>query len=1528
MSTRKPPVAPKAGHQSIGPLEGQQIVLESHTPSPRKGVFSDYGSFGSLRPRSPKPAEVRNAAVAEIEGYGREFSKSKQMGSSPASSPSRRRGGISGSSLAMSTAPLNSLSPRNSNSILDQGGYKTISSSGISGPSPAITAASARVLSALDEHRAHGGCAKDRLYSTAPLPGTPPRKATSAPDSQSAQAQFRTSICPWSNGNEHLLPLQPSPPASVGAMMGHYSSPNRYRGVAPPSPPLVQNLTYPVTAQPAPPPMGHAGYAATSAAHPAPPPLVTGGVRQRRESISSTDSHSPGVVQESPGSALTSSLRVAALARIGSPNSGPSTPSSSQPHTPVSSSLKPKPPPGYADAAAAGRGVPRKMGPRASPDPRRQPQQMGTAAMMIYPQVQQQQQAGGHSPGDERMLMHMATAPVSMDYSLSQPAFLRSFSLGAGGPLGTLTGQGTVPGLPGLSGPSRDGSQPGTPTSASRPGSGRGTRQPVVMLVDAVRTKDEGKLADALEALRGQNGVPLGLNERHPITGRTPLHEAAMTSSTGMVALLLQAGADPNLGHDTQGPPLLHSAAFGDVEVMRLLLHEGADVNAVDAQRETALHLACVGRHVEAARVLTKYGALWSAINEDNQTPVELAPPEFMRLYTYDQSVALSPPYLSRGGGGSRAATAAAAAVTTTEVATAGALYSDPSGVDVAPSPERPSSSASTSAATTPMGRASTAVMLEGGSSKRMVGRPPGGPTPAVACAASTSASVNSSPIHGPPLSPTSQIDLAGNGGGVAAQPSGGATAITGSLRPVPPPEPANAGFRSRRNSGSALGTGGVSAAPGGGGGGASSPPVPTGFISAAAAAAATGNRSGAPASPHRTDSDGMLASPPTLQLPGGIRRQLSRGAAEGDILNAFHAEDAEILRNSMSGPPLAALDGLPSTLCGLDVAAAAAAATGAPAASGNLTMGFFPPFQPPPGLPAGPSAASLKAKVAAHASGDKDTHKEQQQQKQPLSIQGAEQQQFRINVPETSVIRFGVRLQVHGSMETCETPTVASAPTATTTTTTTTTASSTTCASAPTAISSSCLSPADSGVSTATGGAGAAAGDSSATTVARQLSGPITMPSFSAGMAPGLEAAAVTAVIGSSGATEGAAFVPVPATGFTPPPPLPPVRTGSRGTAASRASGSGDESGTPPLMRDSSPVRDLRGFGDDGAQGVGGSDRSGGDRANPQRASILAAKALKKMSPMTASKDAIEARAANMFRLSTDLRTGELEWTQGELIGEGAFGKVYVGLNQQTGGLMAVKVLQLINHKMNKEAALQQLKEMEHETSLYKKLRHKHVVGFIDARYDPETSAYYIFLEFVPGGSISSMLKRFKRFSEELVRNYTRQLLLGLDYLHSCKIVHRDLKGGNVLVSRDGVVKLTDFGASKAYRDQTIKECMMSVRGSVFWMAPEVMRGTGYDRRADIWSLGCTVIEMLSGTHPWPNLDNQLTAVHIIAKTEEGPPRPVNISPEAARFLDRCLQFDPAKRPTTTELLQDPFVAPLPSAPHSEGGDRMQHSF
>ena len=178
-------------------------------------------------------------------------------------------------------------------------------------------------------------------------------------------------------------------------------------------------------------------------------------------------------------------------------------------------------------------------------------------------------------------------------------------------------------------------------------------------------------------------------------------------------------------------------------------------------------------------------------------------------------------------------------------------------------------------------------------------------------------------------------------------------------------------------------------------------------------------------------------------------------------------------------------------------------------------------------------------------------------------------------------------------------------------------------------------------------------------------------------------------------------------------------------------------------------------------------------------------------------------------------------------------------------------------------EARERELASLEREIALCKQLRHKHIVGYIGAKKVSPTELY-VFLEYVPGGSIAQMLTRFGCFNEQLVRHYTRQLLLGLEYLHGCKvrhlracvcgsplptdetsfplcvpcqIIHRDLKGANVLVSRDGVVKLADFGAAtlaRAIHDNKaahVSHGIKSMRGSLFWMAPEVRSSAGSAR-------------------------------------------------------------------------------------------------
>eukprot|EP00475_Leptophrys_vorax_P002331 TRINITY_DN11303_c0_g1_i1.p1 TRINITY_DN11303_c0_g1~~TRINITY_DN11303_c0_g1_i1.p1 ORF type:complete len:315 (-),score=24.26 TRINITY_DN11303_c0_g1_i1:42-881(-) len=276
------------------------------------------------------------------------------------------------------------------------------------------------------------------------------------------------------------------------------------------------------------------------------------------------------------------------------------------------------------------------------------------------------------------------------------------------------------------------------------------------------------------------------------------------------------------------------------------------------------------------------------------------------------------------------------------------------------------------------------------------------------------------------------------------------------------------------------------------------------------------------------------------------------------------------------------------------------------------------------------------------------------------------------------------------------------------------------------------------------------------------------------------------------------------------------------------------------------------------------------------------------------------------------------MKWKRGEMLGEGAYGKVFLGLNEMTGELMAVKQIKMTS--AGDEKAMH-IAALEREIVLYRKMRHRHIVAYIDMEKDESDGSLYIFLEFVSGGSIHSMLEKFGKFSESLVRVYTRQLLLGLEYLHGCKIIHRDIKGGNVLVDRDGVIKLADFGASKAFQaDGTIGEGCKSIRGSVFWMAPEVIKGDGYGRRADIWSLGCTVIEMLTGSHPWPNMDNTWSAIFHIAKTTTGPPIPDECSEDGRDFLHACFRLNPGERPSATELLQHPFVQ-VPDTPREARG-------
>jgi mitogen-activated protein kinase kinase kinase len=268
--------------------------------------------------------------------------------------------------------------------------------------------------------------------------------------------------------------------------------------------------------------------------------------------------------------------------------------------------------------------------------------------------------------------------------------------------------------------------------------------------------------------------------------------------------------------------------------------------------------------------------------------------------------------------------------------------------------------------------------------------------------------------------------------------------------------------------------------------------------------------------------------------------------------------------------------------------------------------------------------------------------------------------------------------------------------------------------------------------------------------------------------------------------------------------------------------------------------------------------------------------------------------------------------WMKGDLIGEGSFGSVYLALHAVTGELMAVKQVELPNVAKGTESDKKKnvmIAALKQEINLLQGLRHPHIVQYLGTSSDEDH--LNIFLEYVPGGSIAGMLKQYNTFQEPLVRNFTRQILEGLSYLHTRNIIHRDIKGANILVDNRGAVKISDFGVSKKTNFNGMNGApgtRTSLQGSVFWMAPEVVRQSGQSIKSDIWSVGCLVVEMFTGSRPFPSMTT-LQTLFAVGSNNEKPSIPEAASEEAKSFMDKTFEADHEKRPGANELLKEKFL-------------------
>ncbi|KAF8102498.1 hypothetical protein N665_0198s0198 [Sinapis alba] len=258
--------------------------------------------------------------------------------------------------------------------------------------------------------------------------------------------------------------------------------------------------------------------------------------------------------------------------------------------------------------------------------------------------------------------------------------------------------------------------------------------------------------------------------------------------------------------------------------------------------------------------------------------------------------------------------------------------------------------------------------------------------------------------------------------------------------------------------------------------------------------------------------------------------------------------------------------------------------------------------------------------------------------------------------------------------------------------------------------------------------------------------------------------------------------------------------------------------------------------------------------------------------------------------------------WLRGKVIGRGCFGTVNLAVNKSNGDhIFAVKSVDRAT------CVPRQLDSLENEIRILRSVSSPHIVRFLgdDVTLEGTGSFRNLHLEYMPRGTLADVAGQ--DLEEHMIQRFTWCLVSALKDVHTCGFVHCDVKARNVLLGEEpGSAKLADFGSGLDIRPGN--QTGFEARGSPLWMAPEVIRGECQGPESDVWSLGCTIIEMFTGKPPWN--DDGAESLRTIGFSDEVPKFPARLSETGRDFLEKCLRRDKNERWSCDQLLQHPFLS------------------